>query len=100
MAGLDYAHAAQDESAHEELAELGIVLHDTSQLFRIDQQNGAGVAHANAHQGSGAAQGAHLAGKIPRAQNEEQLAVDGGLSGDRRREHLETSGGYDEHATR
>jgi hypothetical protein len=37
VAGLDDPHAAQDESAHEELAELGIVLHDASQLLRIDQ---------------------------------------------------------------
>jgi len=36
-AGLDDAHATQDKCSHEQLAELGIVLHDASQLFCIDQ---------------------------------------------------------------
>ena len=57
---LDESHAPQDEGAHEELAELGIPLHQLAQVIVINDEDFARLVDARAHEAARAAQRAQL----------------------------------------
>ena len=91
---LDEPHAAQDERAHEELAQLGVVLDDPEQAFVLDRDHLAVLADPRAHGGAGAAQRAHLAPEAARRMDGHRR-----LAGDPRQHDLDGAGEHDEDAS-
>ncbi len=71
--GSDQPHAAQDERAHEDFAQLDIALDEMAQVFAVDGEHLAFFAHARAHHARRTAQGAHLPGKLARRVHHDQL---------------------------
>ena len=67
------SHTAQDEGAHEDLAQLGVGLDDVAEIFFVDHENRAAFTHADAHEAGDTAQRAHLSGEIARQQHGDQL---------------------------
>ena len=66
-------HAAQDESAHEDLAQLGVGLDHVAQALFVDREDRAALANADAREPGDSAQRAHLSGELARRQNGHQL---------------------------
>ena len=85
-------HTPQNESTHEQFAELRVGLHDGAQVGIVDRKNFTAFAHAHAHHRTDAAQGAHVSGKTSRTVNHDQaLPRQGGLN------HFNTSRQNHEH---
>ena len=64
--------AAEDERPHEDLAQLGVRLHESEQLFAIELDHLAGLAGAHPRQRPAASQHGAFAGELPGAVSDDQ----------------------------
>jgi hypothetical protein len=69
----DELHAAQDESPHEDLADLGVGLHQRQQVFAAHLDHFTGLADTGPHQRAAPGEHVDLARKLPRAEQGEPL---------------------------
>ena len=60
----DQLHPAKDERAHQDLADLGVGLHDRKQAFTIQLAHFARFAHLRPQQGTAAGEHVHFARKL------------------------------------
>ena len=73
-------HATEDEGAHEQVAELGIALHQPAQPVEVDAEDLARFAHAAAHEVAAACERVDLAGELAGAvDGDEVIAGDAGV---------------------
>src|SRR5215813_6448695 len=74
----DEGHAAQDEGAHEDLAELEVLLHESAQMLTIDDDDGPVAERPRAHEVAARRQHVDLARELPGAVHRDPLltAVD------------------------
>ena len=99
----DQLHPAQDEGAHQDLADLGIGLHQRQHAFAAELDDLPGLADAGAHEGGARGDHVDLAGEIARAvQGDELLGAGEGLGdldlarGDDKERHVLLAG-FDQH---
>ena len=79
QASCDQLHAAQDEGAHQDLAQLGVALDETRQSIARQLDQLAAFPHPRLDQGPAARDHVHLAGELARAvDGDQRLAAHGG----------------------
>ena len=70
----DQLHAAQDERPHEDLAELGVGLHERQQALAIQLDHFARLADARADERAAAREHVDFAGELARAMDDDQVS--------------------------
>jgi hypothetical protein len=91
LPGRHESHAAENEGAHHDFAQLGVDLNDVAQVRFVYRQDRAGLAHANAGESGDTAQGADLPRKVARAEH-----IEHDLAAQSRQRDLEAAGEDDQ----
>src|SRR6266699_6747448 len=78
----DQDHAAEDEGAHEDLAQLGVGLQEEKKIIAADLDDFARLGSPNGHESAPPGQQVHLAGEVARAVGGYELLAAGGVADD------------------
>ena len=66
---------AEHERAHQDIAQVGIVLNDREQMLAIDLDHFAGHQGADANEARAPGKGAHLARELPRTEDCDEIGL-------------------------
>ncbi len=91
-----HPHSAQDESPHEDVAELRVALHHAPQALVVHVENLAGLLHATADEGPPPRKHADLTGKLAGLLNDDELLAGESWSKElqgTRKDHVDTASG-------